>query len=62
MFAQYTVEPNTRTMLTAAGRYDHLSMDNTQTSVTTEDSFNAFSPKLNVTFRLTGDSTSERPT
>jgi len=54
LFAQYMVDAGPRTVLTAAGRYDRLSMDRTLSAVETEATFNAFSPKLNVTHRILG--------
>ena len=58
LFAQYTVEPTNRWILTAGGRYDRLALDNTETFTAgrpkVEDTFNAFSPKLNATFKLLG--------
>jgi iron complex outermembrane receptor protein len=65
LFAQYMVEPTPRTVLTAAGRYDRLAMDNTpQTtpaSVETKATFNAFSPKLSATYRLRGTGSRHEP-
>ena len=58
LFAQYTVEPTNRWILTAGGRYDRLALDNTETFTAgrpkIEDTFNAFSPKLSATFKLLG--------
>ena len=58
LFAQYTVEPASRWILTAGGRYDRLALDNTETFTAgrpkIEDTFNAFSPKLSATFKVLG--------
>jgi iron complex outermembrane receptor protein len=53
LFGQYIVEPVSRVVLTAAGRYDRLALDATRgAAATAEDTFEAFSPKLGVTFKL----------
>ena len=52
LFAQYTAEATPRTVLTAAGRFDRLGMSNTRSSVVTENTFNAFSPKVSGTYRI----------
>ena len=59
LFAQYTVDATPRSVLTAAGRFDRLKMDNTRSSVTTRNTFNAFSPKLSATHRILGEQNTE---
>jgi len=55
LFGQYMIEPTSRLLVTAAGRYDRLDMDNTRDSgAKTEAAFDAFSPKASATFRLLG--------
>ena len=58
-FGQFSVEPTSRLILTAGGRYDRLALDNTLTFRTgeprVEDTFDAFSPKLSATFKLLED-------
>ena len=56
LFAQYIIEPASRWIFTAGGRYDRLALDNTLTfsegSPRAEDTFDAFSPKLSAAFKL----------
>jgi iron complex outermembrane receptor protein len=53
LFAQYVVEPFSRLVLLAGGRYDRLDMDNTVDDGPESDvAFDAFSPKLSATVRL----------
>ena len=58
-FGQFSIEPTSRLILTAGGRYDRLALDNTLTFRTgeprVEDTFDAFSPKLSATFKLLED-------
>ncbi len=58
LFAQYIMEPANRLILTAGGRYDRLTLNNTLTfregRPRVEDTFDAFSPKLSATFKLWG--------
>ena len=55
LFAQYMVEPTSRLILTAAGRYDRLDLDVTRLGqAQVEKTFDAFSPKASATFRLLG--------
>ncbi len=58
VFAQYLIEPVSRLMFTAAGRFDRFNIDNTLTFAPTptviEDSFDAFSPKLSAMVKLLG--------
>jgi iron complex outermembrane receptor protein len=65
LFFQYTAEPTTRWILTAGGRYDRMSIENTATLIegqpTTEDTFSAFSPKLTALFKLTEAGNPARP-
>jgi outer membrane receptor protein involved in Fe transport len=57
LFAQYILEPTSRVVVTAGGRYDRLALDATRgTNATAEDTFDAFSPKLGATFRLANTS------
>lgn len=66
LFAQYIVEPANRWIFTAAGRYDRLALDNTLTfdegRPRVQDTFDAFSPKLSVTFKLLGAKGEGEPT
>ena len=56
IFGQYMVQPTSRLLLTAAGRYDRLNMDATRgTGVTVEQTFDAFSPKVSATYRFFGN-------
>jgi iron complex outermembrane receptor protein len=56
LFAQYLVEPHPRVVVLAGGRYDRLSIGSTLTLAAgrphLEDSFQAFSPKMSVTYKL----------
>jgi outer membrane receptor protein involved in Fe transport len=62
LFAQYIVEPAPRWVLTAGGRYDRMALDNTRAaSAKIEDTFDAFSPKLNATFKILGVEGDGRP-
>ena len=58
-FGQFNVEPTSRLMLTAGGRYDRLDLENTLTfrdgAPVVEDSFDAFSPKLGAIVSLLPD-------
>jgi len=66
IFAQYRIEPTSRWIVTAGGRYDRLALDNTLTfragRPRTELTFDAFSPKLSATFKLVGVEGGGRPT
>ena len=57
LFGQYIVEPTPRLILTAGGRYDRLSLDNTRDGAAklTND-FDALSPKLSAMVKLLGTS------
>ena len=61
LFAQYIVDPSPRTSIVAAGRWDHLSLENTRSSVSTKDSFSAFSPKVSAIYKLLAPTAPERP-
>jgi iron complex outermembrane receptor protein len=53
LFGQYIVEPANRVVVTLGGRYDRLNLDATRgTAARAEDTFEAFSPKAGVTFRV----------
>ena len=63
IFAQYMVEPTSRWVLTAGGRYDRLDMDNSRNGgAKIEDTFDAFSPKVSATFKLLGHEGNNEPT
>ena len=66
LFAQYLIEPATRWVLTAGGRYDRFALDNTLTfspdRPRVEDTFTAFSPKVSATFKLLGAEGGREPT
>lgn len=63
VFAQYTLEPAPRIILTAGGRYDRLDMDVTRMgSPKVEDVFDAFSPKASVLYKLLGQGDDREPT
>jgi iron complex outermembrane recepter protein len=63
IFAQYMVEPTSRWVLTAGGRYDRLDMDNSRNGGDKiEDTFDAFSPKVSATFKLLGYEGNGMPT
>ena len=59
VFGQFSIEPTSRLILTAGGRYDRLDLENTLTFRTgmpvVEDTFDAFSPKLSATVKLLPD-------
>jgi iron complex outermembrane receptor protein len=62
-FFQYMIEPTSRWILTAGGRYDRLDMDNSRNGgATIEDTFDAFSPKVSATFKLLGHEGNDMPT
>ena len=58
LFAQYMIEPASRWVMTAGGRYDRFALDNTLTfrdsRPVVKDTFEAFSPKISSTFKLLG--------
>ena len=62
VFGQFSIEPTSRLILTAGGRYDRLDLDNTLTFRTgmpvVADTFDAFSPKLSATVKLLPDDAS----
>ena len=64
LFFQYTAEPS-RWILTAGGRYDHMSIENTATQLeddpVTEHSFSAFSPKVSALYKLIDPGDDVRP-
>jgi len=55
-FAQYEVTPLPRLTLTAAGRYDRMNLQNTETfqsgAPSIDETFEAFSPKFSALFRV----------
>jgi outer membrane receptor protein involved in Fe transport len=52
LFGQYTVTPVPRWILTAGGRYDRLSLDNTPLGgIESTATFDAFSPKVSATYK-----------
>lgn len=59
VFGQFSIEPTSRLILTAGGRYDRLDLENTLTfrdgMPVVEDVFDAFSPKLSATVKLLPD-------
>ena len=59
VFGQFSIEPTSRLILTAGGRYDRLDLENTLTFRTgmpvVADTFDAFSPKLSATVKLLPD-------
>jgi iron complex outermembrane receptor protein len=62
LFAQYLIEPAPRLVLSAGGRYDRLALDNTrQGGSRVEDTFDAVSPKLSATYRLSGTDDASEP-
>lgn len=55
LFAQYRIEPAKRWVLTGGGRYDRMALANTpEGSPELAATFDAFSPKLNATYKLIG--------
>jgi len=63
LFAQYQVEPVSRLMLLAGGRYDRLDLDNARDGgAKIENTFDAFSPKLSATVKLLEPGSGQRPT
>jgi outer membrane receptor protein involved in Fe transport len=55
VFFQDIFQPAPRLILTGAGRYDHLALDNQRgTGPKLEQTFEAFSPKLSATVKLAG--------
>jgi iron complex outermembrane receptor protein len=55
IFAQFLAEPAPQWVLTAAGRYDRMALENTPAgSPTLDRTFDAFSPKLSATYKLRG--------
>jgi outer membrane receptor protein involved in Fe transport len=62
LFAQYVVEPNSRMVVVAGGRFDHLNMDNARSDGrVSEFSTSAVSPKLSATYRLRGGRAAGQP-
>jgi iron complex outermembrane receptor protein len=62
LFAQYTIEPSSRWVLTGGGRYDHMSLDNTpEGTEKLEQTFSSFSPKLSATYKLSGMDSGNQP-
>jgi iron complex outermembrane receptor protein len=62
LFAEYSVEPTGRLIVSAGGRYDRQNLDNSRNGgAKIEDSFDAFSPKLSATYRLAGVEGGGRP-
>jgi len=61
LFAQYRIEPTARWVLTGGGRYDRMALANTpEGSSELDATFDAFSPKLSATYRLTGPDNSRQ--
>ena len=62
VFGQFSIEPTSRLILTAGGRYDRLDLENTLTfrdgMPVVADTFDAFSPKLSATVKLLPDDAS----
>ena len=62
VFGQFSMEPTSRLILTAGGRYDRLDLENTLTfrdgMPVVADTFDAFSPKLSATVKLLPDDAS----
>lgn len=62
VFGQFSIEPTSRVILTAGGRYDRLDLENTLTFRSgmplVADAFDAFSPKLSATVKLLPDDAS----
>jgi iron complex outermembrane receptor protein len=55
LFAQYRIEPTARWVLTGGGRYDRMALANTpEGGSELNATFDAFSPKLSATYKLTG--------
>jgi iron complex outermembrane receptor protein len=55
LFAQYMIEPASRWVLSAGGRYDRLALDNQpEGGALVEQTFSAFSPKASATFKVFG--------
>ena len=55
VFFQNIFQPAPRVILTGAGRYDHLALDNQRgTGPILEQTFEAFSPKVSATVKLAG--------
>ncbi len=60
VFIQDTIQPTTRWVLTAGGRYDRLALDNMpEGGSQLSDTFGAFSPKASATFKLLGAADSQ---
>ena len=63
LFVQYMIEPASRWVLTAGGRYDRLALDNTpEGGSKLDNTFSAFSPKASATFRLLKSTGATAPT
>src|SRR5262249_321707 len=57
VFIQETIEPTSRWIISAGGRYDRLALDNMpEGGSLLSDTFSAFSPKASTTFKLFGAS------
>jgi outer membrane receptor protein involved in Fe transport len=55
LFGSYTIEPVSRVVLTAGGRYDRVTLDHTRgTDPTIQKTIDAFNPKASATLRLLG--------
>ena len=62
LFAQYMIEPATRWVFTAGGRYDRLALDNQpEGGAKVDQTFGAFSPKASATFKLLGEEDPSKP-
>lgn len=63
IFGQYTIEPVSRLILSAGGRYDRLKLDHTRGSnARVTKTIDAFSPKASATVKLLGASSGSRST
>jgi len=64
LFAQYMIQPTAKWIVSAGGRFDHFGLNNAREGEpVTQDSFDAFSPKASVTYRLvTNGGDNSRPT
>ena len=55
LFAQYMIEPSSRWVLAAGGRYDRMTLDNTPQGATKlANTFSTCSPKASATYKLFG--------
>lgn len=62
LFAQYLIEPGTRWVFGAGGRYDHMALDNqAEGAAKVDQTFSAFSPKASATYKLFGAESAAQP-